>query len=84
MAARRDDGGRGRWPRPTEASSRRRANVVNGPWILVGLDAASVVVIAVIAVLVLTGTDWGRERVRRYADKRDRRRCHGKREDRPA
>lgn len=37
--------------------------------ILVGASMISVLILlAIIAVLVLTGTDWGRERVRRYAE----------------
>ncbi|HEY4129780.1 MAG TPA: hypothetical protein VGM50_04155, partial [Gemmatimonadaceae bacterium] len=39
---------------------------------------SSLILLAVIAVLVLTGTDWGRERVRRYAQNMVNGMIHGR------
>src|SRR6185437_5452763 len=47
--------------------------------ILVGASLISaLILIAIIAVLVLTGTDWGRERVRRFAQNQINGMIHGK------
>jgi translocation and assembly module TamB len=85
MAAwRHDQGGRGGAPNPND---REQIGVVRPQYeplnwrrgILVGVSIiAALLLLAVIAVWVVTGTDWGHERVRRYAQSALNGIIHGK------
>jgi translocation and assembly module TamB len=67
------------WPPPEEPRQIEPERLHWGRGVLVGvIMVLSLVVIALTAVYVLTGTDWGRERVRRFAENSLNQMAHGR------